>query len=71
MLQSRKISLATLKSELKLAAGPKGGGEIRVVLELDDRDRTLEIDLPGRFDVSPMVQGHLSTIPGVLDVVDL
>ncbi len=72
LLQSKKISLETLKSELKApSGGPKTGGEIRVVLELDDRERTLEIDLPGRYDVGPMMQGHLSTIPGVLDVVDL
>ncbi len=71
MLQSKKISLDTLKAELRPAAGPKSGGEIRVVLELDDRERTLEIDLPGRYDVGPMMQGHLTTVPGVLDVVDL
>ncbi len=72
LLQSKKISLAALKAELRApSGGPKSGGEIRVVLELDDRDRTLEIDLPGKYDVGPMMQGHLSTIPGVLDVVDL
>ena len=71
-LQSKKISLEALKSELKPpTGGPKTGGEIRVVLELDDRDRILEIDLPGRYDVGPMMQGHLGTLPGVLDVVDL
>ena len=72
MLQSRKISLDTLKAELRPPSGGlKSGGEIRVVLELDDRERTLEIDLPGRYDVGPMMQGHLTTIPGVLDVLDL
>ena len=72
LLQSKKISLATLKSELRApSGGPKSGGEIRVVLELDDRERTLEIDLPGKYDVGPMMQGHLSTLPGVLDVIDL
>ena len=72
LLQSKKISLETLKSELRPpSGGPKSGGEIRFVLELDDRERMLEIDVPGKFDVGPMMQGHLSTIPGVLDVVDL
>ena len=72
LLQSRKVSLEILKAVLKApSAGPKSGGEIRVVLELDDRERMLEIDLPGRYDVGPMMQGHLSTIPGVLDVSDL
>lgn len=71
MLQSKKISLDTLKAELKPVVGPKSGGEIRVVLELDDRERTLEIDLPGRYDVGPMMQGHLTTVPGVLDVLDI
>ncbi len=72
LLQSKKVSLELLKSELRPAnGGPKSGGEIRVVIELDDRERTLEIDLPGRYDVGPMMQGHLSTVPGVLDVIDL
>ncbi len=71
-LQSRKISLEALKAELKPpTGGPKTGGEIRVVLELDDRNRILEIDIPGRYDVGPMMQGHLGTLPGVLDVIDL
>ncbi len=71
-IQSKKISLETLRSELKPpTGGPRTGGEIRIVLELDDRDRTIEIDLPGRYDVGPMMQGHLGTLPGVLDVVDL
>ncbi len=71
-LQSKKLSLEALKSELKPpTGGPKTGGEIRVVLELDDRDRILEIDIPGRYDVGPMMQGHLGTLPGVLDVIDL
>ena len=72
LLQAKKISLDLLKSELRPpSGGPKTGGEIRVVLELDDRERILEIDLPGRYDVGPMMQGHLSTIPGVVDVIDL
>ena len=72
MLQSKKISLDTLKAELKApTGGPKSGGEIRFVLELDDRERTLEIDLPGKYDVGPMMQGHLGALPGVLEVVEL
>ena len=29
------------------------GGEIRIVLALDDRNREMEFVLPGRYDVSP------------------
>jgi DNA polymerase III subunit alpha len=71
-LQSKKITLETLKAELKPpSGGPKTGGEIRAILELPDRERILEIDIPGRWDVGPMMQGHLGTLPGVLDVADL
>ena len=71
-LQSKKSALEQLKAELRPpSGGPKSGGEIRVELQLDDRERTLEIELPGRYDVGPMMQGHLSTLPVVLDVVDL
>ncbi len=72
LLQSKKISLETLKGELKPpSSGPRSGGEIRFVLELDDRERVLEFDVPGKWDVGPMMQGHLGTLPGVLEVSDL
>jgi len=72
LLASKKITLDGFKGELKApTGGPKSGGEIRIALELDDRERVLEFAIPGKFDVGPNMQGHLSTIPGVLDVVEL
>lgn len=72
MLASKRISLDGLRAELKPpTGGPKTGGEIRLALELDDRDRVLEFSVPGKFDVGPVMLGHLATIPGVLDVVEL
>ncbi|NOU06813.1 MAG: DNA polymerase III subunit alpha, partial [Hyphomicrobiaceae bacterium] len=70
-LQSQKISLDGLRAELKPATNPRSGGEVVLALELDDRERLIEFNLPGRFDVGPMIQGHLSTLPGVLDVIEL
>jgi DNA polymerase-3 subunit alpha len=33
--------------------------------------RELEIILPGRYDVSPSQAGQLSTVPGVLEVLEI
>jgi DNA polymerase-3 subunit alpha len=61
--------LSGLKKELKTSS--RQGGEVRLVLALDDRHREVEIKVPGRYDVSPAAAGRLSTLPGVLEVVEL
>jgi Domain of unknown function (DUF4062) len=72
VLQGGKVHLEGLKKHLKPGGvGGRGGGEIRLVLELDDRERELEFVLPGKFDVSPMQRGVISTVPGVLEVVEI
>jgi DNA polymerase-3 subunit alpha len=58
---------ATLKSHLKQG----GNGEIRLLLQLDDRGREVELVIPGRFDVSPARAGILSTSPGVAEVLEI
>jgi DNA polymerase-3 subunit alpha len=71
LLAVRKAALEDLKSELRPAAGNgRKGGEVRLLLRLPDRGRTIEIALPGRYDVSPAAAGRLSTVPGVLDIVE-
>jgi len=72
MLDRRAIEknpgvLAQLKSQLK----PGGKGEIRLVLELADRGKQVEFGIAGRYDVSPMIAGVLSTVPGVVEVLEI
>ncbi len=69
MVASRQARIADLKPHLK-PGGSVGrkGGEVQVVLSLGHRE--LEISLPGRYDVSPGQAGHLSTVTGVLEVVE-
>ncbi len=53
------------------AANGRKGGEIRIVLAVPDRGREVEFVVPGSYDVSPQQAGALSTVPGVLEVVEL
>jgi DNA polymerase-3 subunit alpha len=72
VLDGRKVagSKAPL-DELKALLKPGGKGVVCLSLALDDAGRELEIALPGRFDISPVQKGALSTVPGVLDVIDV
>ncbi|MBL8566290.1 MAG: DNA polymerase III subunit alpha [Hyphomicrobiaceae bacterium] len=47
------------------------GGEIRLVLPIAERGREIEIVVPGSYDVSPQQAGRLSTLPGVIEVVEI
>jgi DNA polymerase-3 subunit alpha len=57
----------------QLEALLKPGGKITVSLSMAvaDAGRELEFALPGRFDVSPAQKGAISTVPGVLEVLDV
>lgn len=68
-LQSAKARMGEMRRMLK-PAGSKGG-EIRLVLSLDDQGQELEFAFPGRFDVSAQDAGRLGTLPGVLEVVEV
>jgi DNA polymerase-3 subunit alpha len=68
--RSLVASKATL-DELKALLKPGGRGTISLSVMLDDMGRELEIALPGRFDVSPVQKGALTTVPGVLEVIDV
>jgi DNA polymerase-3 subunit alpha len=57
--------------ELKALLKPGGKGTVCLSLALTDAGRELEIALPGRFDVSAAQKGALSTVPGVLEVLDV
>jgi DNA polymerase III subunit alpha len=55
--------------EIKKTLKPGGKGEVKFVVPLGERD--IEITLPGRYEVSPMQMGELSTLPGVLEVIEM
>ncbi len=67
LAQGAEKAIATLKSRLK--AG--GKGEIRLVVPLEDRGRVMEFIVPGLYDVSPSRAGVLSTVPGVVKVLEI
>jgi len=63
---ARRSEIAGIKELLK-----PGRGEIRLILRLDEKSRDVELAVPGRYEVNPMLKGSLSTVPGVLEVLDL
>ncbi len=71
MVAAKRAKLDELKSHLKPGPAGRKGGEVRLVLPLGERGREIEIALPGRYDVSPAQMGHLSTVPGVVEVVEI
>jgi DNA polymerase-3 subunit alpha len=66
-LQVRPTTFAELKRVLR----PGGKGEIRIALEIGERGKAVEFQIPGRFDVSPSQKGIISTVAGVMDVVEI
>ena len=66
-LSANKSRLAEVRGCLKPSVR---GGEVRLILTLDDRGREVEFVLPGKFDVSPQDEGRLSALPGVLEVIE-
>ena len=58
-------AIAEFRSFLK-----PGRGEIRLIVPLADIEQEVEVALPGRYDVSPASRGLISTVPGVLAVVE-
>ncbi len=70
LLAARRGVVEEFKAQLKPGqAGAKKGGEVRLVLPVGARE--LELVLPGRYDVSPAQAGQLSTVPGVVEVVEI
>ena len=70
VVAARRGVVDELKAQLKPGqTGARKGGEIRLVLPVGARE--LEIILPGRYDVSPAQAGHLSTVPGVVEVLEI
>jgi DNA polymerase III subunit alpha len=57
--------------EFKALLKPGGRGVVFLSMALADRGREVEIAMPGRFDISPAQKSAISTVPGVLEVVDI
>jgi DNA polymerase-3 subunit alpha len=70
VLAARRSLADEFKALLKPGqGGARKGGEVRLVLPVGARE--LEIVLPGRYDVSPAQAGQLSTVPGVVEVLEI
>jgi DNA polymerase-3 subunit alpha len=57
--------------ELKAALKPGGKIAVSLAMTLTDAGRELEFSLPGRFEVSAAQKGAISTVPGVVEVLDV
>ncbi len=67
-IKSPVESLSDLRARLKPVAR---GGEVRIVLQLDELGREIEFVVPGSYDVSPQEAGRLAALAGVAEVVEL
>nr|BAT30190.1 DNA polymerase III subunit alpha [Aureimonas sp. AU22] len=56
--------LSHVRSQLR----PGGDSEVSLILVRNDGEREVEIDLPGRFRVSPQIASAIKAAPGVVDV---
>ncbi len=70
-VSGKKARFMDIKAHLKPGQNGRKGGEVRLVLPLGDQAREIEIVLPGRYDVSPNAAGRVSTVPGVVEVVEI
>ncbi len=69
---TRKARIDEIKALLKTS----GKGEIRFTMEVAGipnvpGSREIEFSLPGRYELGPHQRGQISTIPGVLEVVEI
>jgi len=62
--------------EIKALLRPGGRGEVQIAFDVGGvpgvaGSREIRVDLPGRYEIGPRERGELTTIPGVLDVVEI
>jgi DNA polymerase-3 subunit alpha len=74
-VQAKPDTIAELKAALRPGAA-RAGGEIRIAIDVDVAElrghgRTIEFALPGKFDVTPSQRGVLTTLPGVMEVLEI
>jgi DNA polymerase-3 subunit alpha len=53
-----------------LGREPKGKGRVSLMLELD-RDREVEMGLPGGWTVTPATRAAIKAIPGIVEVQEI
>ena len=65
-----RIGISDIASleKLRTHLSPTGQGEVRIVLKLTDVEREVELQMPGRYDVSPRGTGAISVIEGVTGI---
>lgn len=61
-------ALGDIRGRLKPVAR---GGELRIVLPLDDRGQEVVFVIPGRYDVSPREVGQLATLVGIAEISEV
>ena len=72
VLDPRMIEAAKLPlDEIKALLTPGGKGSVCLSVVLEEKGREVEFAVPGRFEISPVQKGAISTVPGVLEVVDI
>ena len=62
---------ATTVAELRKLLKPGGKGTIELAMTIEEKGREVAFVIPGRFDISPAQQGAISTVPGVLEVLEI
>ncbi|MFM9939099.1 MAG: DNA polymerase III subunit alpha [Hyphomicrobiaceae bacterium] len=72
ILSAKRARLDEIKALLK----PGGKGEVQISFDVGGvpgvpGSREVRLDLPGRYDIGPSERGELTTVPGVLEVVEL
>ncbi len=71
VLDKRLVQSKNAVAELKALLKPGGKGSIVISMAIDEKGREVELAIPGRFDISPAQQGAISTVPGVIEVVEV
>ena len=59
--------IAEMQTHLKQS---QRGGEVRLLLPLEDRGCEMEFLLPGRYEVSPEAAGRISAMAGVAEILE-
>ena len=67
VVMSNASRIGDMNASLKPSAR---GGEVRLVLPLEDRGCEMEFVLPGRFEISPQDAGRISAMAGVAEIFE-
>jgi DNA polymerase III subunit alpha len=76
LLAMRGVRIEDIKAMLKPGpAGSRNGAEVKLCLEVVGTPgvigaRAVEFALPGRYEIGPRERGVLTTVPGVLEVIE-